>query len=361
MAPAGPRSPARKRIKTAPGVTLPPDMLFEVFLNLPASSVCRFRTVCRSCPRSWHVDLVDLAGTVARRTPLAESGARELLTCGDLACLIGTGNGIARVLDPATGAVTVLPPGLSEENKAGEGWGRRESFHVVAYAFGRVSSTGEYKLLRLVRLLRYTPSCGSGLVAEVLTLGDPRWRSRRSPLVLVAADRMDSMAVIDGVVYFLALQIEQLPFFVNNSVSAEPGSIASFNLETEEWMPILRGSLNGRQPQLLTLTELNGFFVTVHSDRCQRSSMDLWFLNDSKQKTWVKRYSIRLDLCPRRRVFSTHPLFADDRKILLLVRPKGVLMVYDLQTGSCKDLDHINCVPVSLYKGSMLSSRSVQD
>jgi hypothetical protein len=144
--------------------------------------------------------------------------------------------------------VTVLPPSLSEENKAGEGWGRRESFHVVAYAFGRVSSTGEYKLLRLVRLLRYTPSRGSGLVAEVLTLdGDPRWRSRRSPPVLVAADRMDSMAVIDGVVYFLALQIEQLPFFVNNSVSAEPGSIASFNLETEEWMPILRGSLNGRR------------------------------------------------------------------------------------------------------------------
>ena len=105
MAPAGPRSPARKRIKTAPGVTLPPDMLFEVFLNLPASSVCRFRAVCRSwravlsgrsflaahaarrgplllaagpyrsCPRSWHVDLVDLAGTVARRraAPLCSS------------------------------------------------------------------------------------------------------------------------------------------------------------------------------------------------------------------------------------------------------------------------------------------------
>jgi hypothetical protein len=116
-----------------------------------------------------------------------------------------------------------------------------------------------------------------------------------------------------------------------------------------------------QEPPLLTLTELNGFFVTVHSDRCQRSSMDLWFLNDSKQKNWVNRYSIRLDLCPRRRVFSTNPLFADDRKILLLVRPKGVLMVYDLQTGSCKDLDHINCVAVGLYKGSMLSSRSVQD
>ncbi|XP_039803765.1 F-box protein At3g07870-like [Panicum virgatum] len=311
MAPAGPRSPARKRIKTAPGVTLPPDMLFEVFLNLPASSVCRFRAVCRSwravlsgrsflaahtarrgplllaagpyrsCPRSWHVDLVDLAGTVARRTrtPEAEGGAKELLTCGDLACLVGADDGIARVLDPATGAVTVLPHGLSEENKVAEGWGRRESFHVVAYAFGRVSSTGEYKLLRLVRLLRYTPARGGGLLAEVLTLdGDARWRSRRSPPVIVAAD---SMVVVDGIVYFLAAQIEQLPFFVNNRVSGQPGSIASFNLETEEWMPIIRGSLNGRrqgnppelmlqqEPPLLTLAELNGFLVTVHSDRHQ--------------------------------------------------------------------------------------------
>ena len=138
-------------------------------------------------------------------------------------------------------------------------------------------------------------------------------------------------------------------------------------------MPIIRGSLNGRrqgnppelmlqqEPPLLTLAELNGFLVTVHSDRHQ-SFMDLWFLMDSKQETWVKRYSIRLDdLCPRRRVFSAHPLFADDRKILLWVQPKGVLVVYDLQTGSCKDLDHINCVAVGLYKGSLLSSRSVQD
>ncbi|RLN27610.1 hypothetical protein C2845_PM05G20330 [Panicum miliaceum] len=243
--------------------------------ELPAAHAARRGTLLlaggpyRSCPRWWHVDLVDLAGAVARRTrtPLAESGAKELLTCGDLACLVGADDGIARVLDPATVAVTVLPHGLSEENKAGEGWGRRESFHVVAYAFGRVSSTGEYKLLRLVRLLRYTPGRGGGLMAEVLSLdGDARWRSRRSPPVLVAADRMDAMAVVNGIMYFLAVQIEQLPFVVNNSVSVQAGSIASFNLETEEWMPILRGSLNGRrrqgnaelmlqqEPPLLTLT-----------------------------------------------------------------------------------------------------------
>jgi hypothetical protein len=173
---------------------------------------------------------------------------------------------------------------------------------------------------------------------------------------------MDSMVVVDGIVYFLAAQIGQLPFVVNNSLSVQPaGSIASFNLEAEDWMPILRGSLNGRrqgnpelmlqeEPPLLTLTELNGFLVTVHSDRRQQSPMDLWFLIDLKRETWVKRYSIWLDVCPQRRVFSAHPLFADDRKILLWVRPKGVLMVYDLQTGSCMDLDHINCVAVGLYK-----------
>lgn len=109
------------------------------------------------------------------------------------------------------------------------------------------------------------------------------------------------------------------------------------------------------------MAELNGFLVTVHSDRHQWSSMDLWFLADSKPETWIKKYSIQLDLCPRRHEFSAHPLFVDDRKILLWVLPRGLLMVYDLQIGSCKDLDHINCVAVSLHKGSMLSSRSVLD
>ncbi|CAN6333682.1 unnamed protein product [Urochloa humidicola] len=403
MAPATPRSTAgRKRVKMATGgaTALPPDMLFVVFLNLPAAPACRFRAVCsswrdllsgraflaahearrgplllaagpyRNHLLSWHVDLVDLAGAIAKRTRVTEGrGVRELLPCGDLACIVGF-DGRARVLDPSAGAVTAVPHGLSEENEAAAGWARGETFQAVAYAFGRVASTGEHKLLRLVRLLRYTPNRRAGQLVEVLTVGgiDATWRSRQRPPFLVAGDGADSIAVVNGVVYFLAVGVEQLPFAVNGVVIAEPGSIAAFNLDTEEWMPVLRGSLRIHrqgstmplESPLLTLAELNGFLVTVHSDRCQQPSMDLWFLVESKPETWVKNYSIQLDLCPRRRESSAHPLFVDGSKILLWVRPKGALMVYDLQTGSCKDLDHtINCVAVGLYKGSMLSSISV--
>ncbi|CAL4907119.1 unnamed protein product [Urochloa decumbens] len=410
MAPATPRSAAgrRKRLHTAPSVVapLPPDMLSEVFLNLPPAPVCRFRAVCRSWrallsgraflaahaarrgplllaaapyrsrPSSCHVDLVDLAGAVAVWTRVSEGGGvRELLPCGDLACLVGN-DGRVRVLDPAAGAVTAVPHGLSPENEAaGGGWARGESFQAVAYAFGRVSSTGEHKLLRLVRFLRYAPGRRGGQLIEVLTVGggEATWRSRRGTPFVVAGDA-DYMAVVDGVVYFLAVMAQQLPFAVNGVVSGELGSIAAFDLETEEWMPILRGSLSTRrqggnpepltmlrhESPLLTLTELNGFLVTVHRDRHPQPSMDLWFLIDSEPETWVKNYSIRLDLSPRRREFYAHPLFVDDTKMLFWVQPKRALKVYDLQTGSCKDLDHINnCDAVGLYNGSILSPRSL--
>ncbi|CAN6328886.1 unnamed protein product [Urochloa humidicola] len=320
MATATPRSAAaRKRVKTATtgGATpLPPDMLFEVFLNLPAAPVCRFRAVCRSWhallsgraflaahatrrgplllaaapyrsdPLSWHVDLVDLAGAIAKRTRVAEGrGVRELLPCGELACLVGY-DGRARVLDPAASAVTAVPHDVSPENKAAAGWARGETFQAVAYAFGRVASTGQHKLLRLVRLLRYAPGRRGGQLVEVFTIGggDATWRSRQRPPFLVAGDGADSIAVVDGVVYFLAVRVEHLPFAVNGVAIAEPGSVAAFNLETEEWMPVLRGSLRIHrqgttmplESPLLTLTELKGFLVTVHSDRCQQPSMDLW-------------------------------------------------------------------------------------
>ncbi|CAL4892609.1 unnamed protein product [Urochloa decumbens] len=385
MAPATPRSAAgrRKRLHTAPGVVapLPPDMLSEVFLNLPPAPVCRFRAVCRSWRAllsgraflaahaarrgplllaaaayrrrrsSWHIDLVDLTGAIATRTRLPEGGGvRELLPCGDLACLVGN-DGRARVLDPAAGAVTACRRRTRRRRAAGRA------------------------LLRLVRFLRYAPGRRGGQLIEVLTVGggEARWRSRRGPPFVVAGDA-DYMAVVDGVVYFLAVMAQQLPFAVNGVVSGELGSIAAFDLETEEWMPILRGSLSTRrqggnpepltmlrhESPLLTLTELNGFLVTVHRDRHPQPSMDLWFLIDSEPETWVKNYSIRLDLSPRRREFSAHPLFVDDSKILFWVQPKRALMVYDLQTGSCKDLDHINnCDAVGLYKGSILSPRSV--
>lgn len=176
------------------------------------------------------------------------------------------------------------------------------------------------------------------------------------------------MAVVAGVVHFLAVDIP-LPFlpFEHDDDDIHHGAIARFDLDTEQWRPLLRGPLNIHQiqqdndlsPPLLTLTELKGFLVTVHRDRShQSSSMDLWFLIDSEEETWVKEYKIQIHLRPRE--FYAHPLLVlDERMIVFCVRPKGRVMVYDLETGKCKDLGDGDCVEVGVYKGCLLSSGSV--
>ncbi|EEE66750.1 hypothetical protein OsJ_23455 [Oryza sativa Japonica Group] len=367
---------------------MPEDMVREVLLRLPAKAAARFRAVCRpwratlSDPRfvaahaarrgrparrhrrpragtsrgsGGHVDLVGLAGDVVRRTR-AEEGVLELSTCGDLACVVGTDRR-ARVLHPVTGAGAddPLPHDLAEENKPWAGWRLEERFHAFTHAFGRASSTGEYKVLRVASL---SPDLRVEQLVEVLALDRAGPRPRRNA----------GMAVVAGVVHFLAVDIP-LPFlpFEHDDDDIHHGAIARFDLDTEQWRPLLRGPLNIHQiqqdndlsPPLLTLTELKGFLVTVHRDRShQSSSMDLWFLIDSEEETWVKEYKIQIHLRPRE--FYAHPLLVlDERMIVFCVRPKGRVMVYDLEIGKCKDLGDGDCVEVGVYKGCLLSSGSV--
>ncbi|BAT00485.1 F-box protein At3g07870 [Oryza sativa Japonica Group] len=383
---------------------MPEDMVREVLLRLPAKAAARFRAVCRpwratlSDPRfvaahaarrgallvatgapcrtsrgsGGHVDLVGLAGDVVRRTR-AEEGVLELSTCGDLACVVGTDRR-ARVLHPVTGAGAddPLPHDLAEENKPWAGWRLEERFHAFTHAFGRASSTGEYKVLRVASL---SPDLRVEQLVEVLALdragrahAGARWRGMPRPPFHLAGASNAGMAVVAGVVHFLAVDIP-LPFlpFEHDDDDIHHGAIARFDLDTEQWRPLLRGPLNIHQiqqdndlsPPLLTLTELKGFLVTVHRDRShQSSSMDLWFLIDSEEETWVKEYKIQIHLRPRE--FYAHPLLVlDERMIVFCVRPKGRVMVYDLEIGKCKDLGDGDCVEVGVYKGCLLSSGSV--
>lgn len=387
----------------AAAALMPDDMVREVLLRLPAKAAARFRAVCRpwratlSDPRfvaahaarrgallvaagapyrtsrgSGHVDLVGLAGDVVRRTR-AEEGVLELSTCGDLACVVGTDRR-ARVLHPVTGAGAgdPLPHDLAEENKPWAGWRLEERFHAFTHAFGRASSTGEYKVLRVASL---SPDLRVEQLVEVLALdhagrahAGARWRGMPSPPFHLAGASNAGMAVVAGVVHFLAVDIPLpfLPFEHNDDDDIRPGAIARFDLDTEQWRPLLRGPLNIHQiqqdadlsPPLLTLTELKGFLVTVHRDRShQSSSMDLWFLINSEEETWVKEYKIQIQLRPRE--FYAHPLVLDERMIVFCVRPKGRVMVYDLETGKCRDLGVGDCVEVGVYTGCLLSSGSV--
>uniref|UniRef100_A0A0E0LI86 F-box domain-containing protein n=1 Tax=Oryza punctata TaxID=4537 RepID=A0A0E0LI86_ORYPU len=390
---------------------MPEDMVREVLLRLPPKEATRFRAVCRpwratlsdprfvaahaarraylsntlliagapyrSSPGSGHVDLVGLAGDVVRRTRV-EEGVLELSTCGDLACVVGTDRR-ARVLHPVTSASAgdPLPRDLDEESKPWAGWLLEERFHAFTHAFGHASSTGEYKVLRVARL---SLDQRHEQLVEVLALdragrahAGVRWRGMQSPPFHLAGASTTGMAVVDGVVHFLAVHIpltHYLPFEHNDDAHIDPGAIARFDLDTEQWRPPLRGPLNTHQiqqhtdlpPPLLTLTELKGFLVTVHRDRSQQtsSSMDLSFLINSEEESWVKEYKIQVQLCPRE--FYAHPLLVfDERMIVLCVRPKGRVMVYDLETGKCRDLGVGDCVEVGVHKGCLLDLGSVVD
>ncbi|KAF0907013.1 hypothetical protein E2562_014634 [Oryza meyeriana var. granulata] len=167
-----------------------------------------------------------------------------MFTCGDLACVVGT-DMRARVLHPVTGVTAALPHDLADQNKPWEGWRLEEMYHAFTYAFGRVSSTGEYKVLRVVRL---SPDQRDEQLVEVLALdrlagAGARWRGMQNPPSHLTGASNADMAVVAGVVHFLVVQTH-LPFEQDYNANTHPGSIASFDLDTEQWMPLLHGPLH---------------------------------------------------------------------------------------------------------------------
>lgn len=310
---------------------LPADALYEVLLRIPAKELCRLRAVCPAwcaltsnplfvaAHKSRHhkappllaiayrddgnlngVEILDLLGNVVKRIPNTEYKAvlmhvsiRVVRTRLDLICLNWVVCSRAFwVLNPATGATIALPVGFSEELEH-ELEGKTWRCHFESCAFGHVSSTREYKALRV-------SSIDDRQVSEVITFDDTNhgcWRRKQDPPSHICARRQMRL---DGVVYFL---MNFYPTYCNTGVlTIEPGSIASFNLETEEW-----GVLPGpEQVQRfvqenddygyseldlqLSLAELDGCLVMVQN--IHYKSMDLWFLTDSEKGIWVKKYSM---------------------------------------------------------------------
>ncbi|OEL24556.1 hypothetical protein BAE44_0014427 [Dichanthelium oligosanthes] len=113
------------------------------------------------------IDLVGLSGDVVRRIPVLEErhDYGVLGTRSDCVFLRGANDHGISVLDPATGSVRALPAGAAED-----------------LAFGQVSSTGEYKLLRILQ--DHVPEHhGTAPLCEVFTFGKgfEQWRKNQSP------------------------------------------------------------------------------------------------------------------------------------------------------------------------------------
>uniref|UniRef100_A0A0E0LI79 F-box associated domain-containing protein n=1 Tax=Oryza punctata TaxID=4537 RepID=A0A0E0LI79_ORYPU len=136
---------------------------------------------------------------------------------------------------------------------------------VKSYAFGKISSTGVYKALGIIRFYHRQ-------LCEVITVDDNNQRHVEENAFVPMR-----CVVIDWVVYFM---MDFYPtYFEIGVLPVEPGSIASFNLETEKWMTALTRNLT-----------CGGCLVTVHNIPPIR--MDLWFLTDSETGIWVKKFSL---------------------------------------------------------------------
>lgn len=377
---------------------LPQDMLRDILLRLPAKTLCRLRTVCRSwrsllsdplfiaVHRSCHpgplivrsveaagmnsyIDMMDLSGDVVKRISISVGDARVLSTRLDLIYVTGSGpyclggNVITHcegsyLVNPATGATFAFPRGFSEEHRRVGNFLDVESFDL-----GHVSSTGEYKALRIF-VPCFEPKKE---LCEVITLDgncpcNARWRAKPGPPLPVASNWVKSVVVI-GVVYFLA------DFLSSHSRSyddrIEPGSIASFNLETEEWMATLRGPepfhtlvecSNGTLSyielrSMLSLANLNDCLVTVHL--IDFTSLDLWFSVDLEKGIWEKKYIIGFEL---EHLFARPLLTLDDGRIALAA--SGLLRIYDPITDSYTDFEMRGSSSLRIYTGSLLSLES---
>ncbi|KQK20479.1 hypothetical protein BRADI_1g54780v3 [Brachypodium distachyon] len=346
---------------------LPSDALFEILLRLPGKELCRLRAVrssWRSLTRdasfikdhaarhkgpylattlvdqegeSCGVSIIDLSSCdVIKRIYTVERGFRLQRTHRDLVCLVGGRNPLAvTVLNPATGASVSPSLDFSKEYE---------------YLLERRSPLGWHQL------------------CEIMTLDSSNhthWRAKRpGPLSTVHSNNKKQSVVIHGVVYFL-LDYPK-PHLTHLNKAFKPGSIASFNLETEDWMPTINGpdlrsfyegdDLTGiyDNPDImvnLSITNLNGSLVMVHI-LCG-ISVSIWFLTDLENALWVKKYGIS----SRHGNCCAYPLtlLDDDQRIILLSQANDVVQSYDPKTDTYSHMLHLeDCSSTGIYTGSLL-------
>ncbi|CAL5089088.1 unnamed protein product [Urochloa decumbens] len=373
MAPPSPRSGASVR-------PLPLDALYEVLLRVSARDLCRLRAVCRpwrallSDPHfiaahaachpeplivathhtdglaAGHIlDIMDLSGRVIKRVVKPESlwAGRKgwaITAHVNVVCVLMTNDMSYLLLNPATGAVSALPQGLAEEHS------RREQDisdcrHLVAV--GKVASTGEYKVLRVLDVY---PESEWEQLCEVFTLdgsSHARWRGKKA-----SPDSVDPFpshrVTINGIVYFVLREIVM-------DQGVVPLRIASFDLETEEWRAILRAPLDLLSILHFSLASLNGCLVVIHYIQ-QSSSMDLWFLMDFDKGLWAKKHSIPLKSGFFYDDFPVRTLLVLNGGRILYYDEMKLLRIYDPKTCTSANVAEIGpYCEIGVYTGNLLS------
>ncbi|KAL6595037.1 hypothetical protein ACP70R_048140 [Stipagrostis hirtigluma subsp. patula] len=362
---------------------LPVDALCEILLRLPAKELCRLRTVCRpwrallsdshfiAAHAARHgplivlgydsarynpayrnegiiCDIMDLSGHIVKRVH-GELIGRVMSVQLDLVCAMRGFKGRYVLINPATGGVCALPEGFAEEHVVPEG--RLLCYYQAVTAFGKVASTWEIKVLRLLDNSDAHPV----QLCEIVTVDGSdhaRWRAKRAPPEILRLEDPWTSVVMDGIVYVL---------------SYVPDHIASFDLLTEDWRQPLQGPLSylfdndsNVQKKMhwfkLSIVTLSGCLVVVYPT-C--ASMDLWFLTDFKKGIWVKQYSIQNSALPAGYgQYTACPLLVleDGRIILIYAGYKGLIRTYNPRTKTFTDMAKVGrCVSAGVYNGSLLN------
>ncbi|CAN6209597.1 unnamed protein product [Urochloa humidicola] len=384
--------------------TLPQDALYEILVRIPAKDLCRLRAVCRpwrslltdphfiAVHAAYHpeplivvgyearyygrmlCDIMDLSGRVVKRV-LAGSEYEWVMMRAqlDLLCVVTDSTLACQLLDPATGAVHILPEGLAAEHAA---YGLGILDYSATTAFGLVASTGEYKVLRVLDADAHEHP---RQLYEVFTLDHGNndqacWRAKQAPPYRCSVELHYTCSVVmDGIVYFLLSDNG----WDHSSTAYQPDLVAaSFNLETEEWGAIIRGPLLSSPADVdvdvstlykswpyLSMAILSGSVVLGHSTPSFRKvspSIDLWFLMDIENGLWVKQHSIQISNLYGCRLMVQPLLVLNDGRIILHHVPNigtsSFLKIYDPGSKTCMDvvnMDHHSAV--GLYRGNLMS------
>ncbi|KAF8689269.1 hypothetical protein HU200_042061 [Digitaria exilis] len=375
---------------------LPNEVLFDILVRLPGKDIGRLRTICQR----WrdltsdpifikahaarhrdqfiaasfrgdreHIHVMDLSGRVVKRLPIRISESKHyLLYSFDLVGLADVDGGCS-LIDPVAGATTHLPKMVL---KGSTNWefcydDDKKELERCVFRAGRVDSTGESKVLRIVcRAYADVDDFDEHHpVSSVLTIngGDgAQWRETRShPAFLVNMDCMDGGVVVGSTIHFFwsrlyptATQMQ----LMRDGVDVD--FISSFDLAAEEWTSIpgprpLDDSKLYSMCYDSSLAELDGYLVVVHHGG---ETMDLWFLADIGNRLWEKKYSICAESVLQNEVHAKPLLLLDDGRIVIFLGVKGLLLLYDPTTNMVSEMETRCLGKVTPYVGSLLSLQS---
>lgn len=386
---------------------LPLDALREILLRLQAKELCRLRLVCRqwrslladpyfAAAHDWRhqavliiagynddagrdvlVDIMDLSGQIVKKVR-GMDGDRAVSVSLDRVCVRKIDDSRSsyqlynpirdelyylpdRLLDPATGAVYRIPDSYAEEHV------ELASSLVTEpkYLFGQVARTGECKVFRM--LFHFSVGIGGGRqMFEVCTVNSSSscagWRA--VPLEESIQMSKCTSVIINGVVYCLSFCPHKSITF-DNQVS-EKDLIFTFDLETEAWVPSIRGppitfpddadlmfyDLGLPKVKQLTVANLNRFLAVVHGPA---PYVDIWILLDFAKGFWVKMYGIQFEEYAILR--PVQPLFVfSDGRIILYKEDHDYLQIYDPRTNTLTDtVESKHFSTVARYAGNLLS------